>query len=47
VARRGDDLEVVEAEDGPAGLSTGALCPQGDYTEGRGTFAEYLRAAHP
>lgn len=42
VARRGDALEVEEAADGPDGLSTGALCPQGDHTEGKQTFAEYL-----
>ncbi|MGW4111389.1 SDR family oxidoreductase [Actinosynnema sp. NPDC004786] len=42
VARRGDALEVEEAGEGPEGLATGALCPQGDYTEGKRTFAEYL-----
>ncbi|TQM85107.1 uncharacterized protein YbjT (DUF2867 family) [Saccharothrix saharensis] len=42
VARRGDDLRVEEAGEGPAGLSTGALCPAGEYTEGEETFADYL-----
>ncbi|QFZ19394.1 SDR family oxidoreductase [Saccharothrix syringae] len=42
VARRGDDLRVEELAEGPAGLATGALTPQGEYTEGRRTFADYL-----
>ncbi|GAA1312856.1 SDR family oxidoreductase [Saccharothrix xinjiangensis] len=42
VARRGDDLRVEEAEDGPAGLATGGLTPKGEYTEGKRTYAEYL-----
>ena len=47
VARRGDALEVEEAGEGPAGLSTGALCPQGEHTEGGRTFAEYLDTVRP
>lgn len=47
VARRGGSLAVEEAGEGPVGLSTGALCPQGGYTEGKGTFAEYLDAVRP
>ncbi|MEU4745697.1 NAD(P)H-binding protein [Actinosynnema sp. NPDC023658] len=42
VVRRGDGWEVEEAGEGPAGLADGALCPDGDHTEGKGTFAEYL-----
>ncbi|MER5264003.1 NAD(P)H-binding protein [Actinosynnema sp. NPDC002837] len=47
VARRGDAVRVEEAAEGPAGLSTGALCPAGEYTEGRETFAEYLETVGP
>ncbi|ROP42555.1 SDR family oxidoreductase [Saccharothrix texasensis] len=47
VARRGDALRVEEAAEGPAGLSTGALCPQGEYVEGKGTFAGYLDTVRP
>ncbi len=47
VARRGDAVEVEEAGEGPAGLSTGALCPRGGYVQGRETFAEYLDTVRP
>ncbi|MFD1147712.1 SDR family oxidoreductase [Saccharothrix hoggarensis] len=47
VARRGDDLVVEEADERPAGLGTGGLCPRGEYTEGKETFAEYLRSVRP
>ncbi|MBB5802879.1 uncharacterized protein YbjT (DUF2867 family) [Saccharothrix ecbatanensis] len=47
VARRGDDLRVEEAGQSPDGLATGALTPQGEYTEGRTTFAEYLESVRP
>ncbi|WP_033438915.1 SDR family oxidoreductase [Saccharothrix sp. NRRL B-16314] len=47
VARRGDDLRVEEAGEGPDGLATGGLTPQGEYTEGKVTFAEYLESVRP